>query len=67
MLADDFKGRSRNTVKEHTTLCMSGNDNIQDDMRYHPAAWGVMEGGITPIAQPIDAILGEILKGNYRD
>ena len=46
---------------------MSGNDNIQDDMRYHPAAWGVMEGGITPIAQPIDAILGEILKGNYRD
>ena len=64
VLVDEFKGQSRDIVKEYTRSFKSGNDNVLDAHRYNIY---IMAEGITPKAQPLDALLGKVFKGLYRD
>ena len=65
-LVHDFKGHSRDILKEYKRIFKSGNDNVPDDHRYNLCEFDIMAGGITPKAQPIDAFRGKVFKGLYR-
>jgi hypothetical protein len=61
VLVDDFKGHSRDIVKEYT---LSFKDQTY---AYNLCEFQIMAGGITPKSQPVDAITGKIFKGYYRE
>ena len=65
VLVDDFKGHSKDIVKDFTTSKKSGCDELPNDERYNLCEFQIMDGGITPCAQPIDAFIGKLVKGNY--
>ena len=67
VLVDDFKGHSKDIVKEYVHSLRSSNNDGNDDSEYDLVAFEIMSGGITPKAQPIDAFIGKVFKGNYRD
>ena len=52
-------------MKEYTSIFNSGNDNFPDAHRYNICEFEIMAVGITPKAQPLDALLGKVLKGLY--
>ena len=54
-------------MKEYTRNLKSGNDNVPDAHRYNLCGFFIMALGITPKAQPLDALLGKVFKGLYRD
>ena len=54
---DDFKGHSRDIVKEYTIGFRNTHDNA---LRYNLCAFEIVAGGISPIEQPIDAFIGKV-------
>ena len=66
-LVDEFKGHVHNDLKEHVKSFKSGSDDDEEEDVHNLVEWLTMAGGITPVGQPIDMILGEIMKGFYRD
>ena len=67
ILVDDFKGHSHSDVKDYVTSFKSGTNNDHAEDRYNLVDFLIMAGGITPKGQPIDMIIGKILKGYFRD
>ena len=67
VLVDDFRGHSRDIVKEFTMSFKSEIVNEEEGEKYNLCTFEVMTGGITPKAQPIDAFIGKVFKGHYRD
>ena len=67
VLVDDFKGHSKDVVKKFVKGKLYGDESIPDKMRYELCAVLIMAGGITPKSQPIDAFIGKVLKGYYRE
>ena len=67
MLVDDFKGHSTDVVKECVKRFKSGDDADDEEDRCELIDFHIMGGGMTPKAQPLDAFLGKIMKGFYRD
>lgn len=67
VLVDDFRGHSRDIVNEFTMIFKSENENKDDAKKYSLCAFEIMRGGVIPKAQPIDAFVGNVCKGNYRD
>ena len=66
VLVDDFKGYSKDIVKDFTISFKSEGMN-ENRERYNLCGFEIMSGGITPKAQPIDAFIGKVFKGHYRD
>ena len=66
VLVDDFKGHSKDIVKDFTTSFKSEDMN-ENRERYNLCGFEIISGGITPNAQPIDAFIGKVFKGHYRD
>ena len=52
-------------MKEYARSFKSGNDNLPNAHRYNICEFEIMAGGITPKAQPLDALLGKVFKGLY--
>lgn len=67
VLVDDFKGHSNKVVKDYVLEFKSGDDDDDEEDRYQLVDFNIMAGGITPVCQPIDMIVGKVFKGNYRD
>ena len=71
VLVDDFKGHSRDVVKDFVgqfKSSRSGAEPSDEDISYPLCAFKKMAGGVTPKAQPIDVIVGkEVFKGYYRE
>ena len=67
VLVDDFKAHSASVVKDFTTKKRSGNDSMPDEQRYNLCEFRIMAGGITPKSQPIDAFIGKLMKGYYKE
>ena len=67
MVVGDFKGHSRDVVKEFVPSFMSADDNAPDNMWYRLADWDIMAGEIITKAQHIYAIMWKVFKGNYHD
>lgn len=66
-MVDDFKGHSHRDVKDYVKSFKSGNNNDHPDDRFNLVDFLIMAGGITPKGQPIDIMIGKILKGYFRD
>ena len=52
-------------MKEYIIIFNSGNDNVPDAHRYNICGFEIMAGGIAPKAQPLDVLLGKLIKGLY--
>ena len=63
---NDFKGHSRDVVKS-LVRSYKNVSNVSTENCYNLCAFEIMAGGITPKAQPIDAFLGKLFKGHYRN
>ena len=66
-LVDDFKGHSKKEVKEYVQSFKSGNEEDHADDRCNLVDFLLVAGGITPKGQPIDVIIGKMLKGYFLD
>ena len=65
MLIDDFKDHIHNDVKEHVRIFKSGRDDCEDGDMCNLLEWLTIVGGITPVDQPIDMIIGKMLKSFF--
>ena len=66
-MVDDFRVHHKEEVKDFVKSKKSGNDTMPEKDRYELCQFEIMAGGITPKAQPLDAFIGKIFKGYYRE
>ena len=67
VLVHDFKGHSKNEVKEYVKSLKSSNDNNENEDRCNLTDFLIIVGEITPVAQLIDIIISKVFKGLCRD
>ena len=65
VLNDDFKAHSAPVVKDYVKSFHAKDDDGNDT--YELVNWRTLSGGITPISQPIDAFIGKVFQGGYRN